>query len=356
MPLPKTLQETPPKAARFCLDTERFLFRTLAKGERRIFQNTHIILGFSGGADSTALLLALHYLAHRNHWRITAAHLDHGLRPKSGEDAAHARRFCKKLGVEYQERALCVRALAKERGLGLEDAGRQARYAFFTELRNSLGAQWVFLAHQLNDLAEDVLMRLTRGAAWPGLGGMEGIDDEKSGGRNICRPLLLTPRDCILSFLDEIGADWIDDASNTDPAFFRNRVRRDILPLFLRENPNFLESVATLWRLARIDQEHRTEEMQKSLLALKATTAPGDPNSRLLPTHILTAAPAPLRLELYKTFLNEMGAGQPLAKTLLALDDAWSERRFGTEFRFPGDKAAVPTVEGIYFQTVLRRR
>ena len=179
-PLPQCLRDVPPACARLCLNVRRFL------EERCGGRPGRIIAAFSGGADSTALALILRCLG----LPVTLAHLDHGLRPESGEEAEAAREFARRLGVPCVVRRVDVAGLARSEGLGLEDAGRRARYAFFEETRVAAGGGWIATGHHLDDLAEDMLLRLIRGTGWPALGGMKAADPA----RHLVRPLLATPR------------------------------------------------------------------------------------------------------------------------------------------------------------------
>ena len=326
---PSTLQDLPPKAARLCLEVERFVSAEL----RVDLAGCTALVGLSGGADSTALLLILHYLAPRLGCSVTAVHLDHALRPESAADAMFCTELCAALGVELHTRRTDVAALARERSAGLEEAGREARYALFAELLADHDGGWVLTAHQLDDLSEDVLMRLTRGTGWPELGGMRARD----AARRVLRPLLLIPRDAIIIFLNELGAPWREDASNADPAFLRNRMRSRMLPLIRDENPGFGHAVARLWRLARLDEDWLNAE-------LAAVDAQGQ---KVLPREALDAMHPALRLRAFKAALEAAGPGQPLGENLMRLEEAWAARRVGAVLQFPGGKTAVVTARGV---------
>ncbi|MEG2005340.1 MAG: tRNA lysidine(34) synthetase TilS, partial [Bilophila sp.] len=177
--LPRTLQELPSAGARLCLDVRRFLLTQLRQERGEAIGET--IVGFSGGADSTALALVLRCLG----VPVCLAHLDHGLRSESAAEARAATVFAARLGVACHVRRVEVAKLAQAGGMGLEEAGRQARYAFLEEVRQKRNAPWIATGHHLDDLSEDVLLRLTRGTGWPGLGGMEALDS----GRHLVRPL-----------------------------------------------------------------------------------------------------------------------------------------------------------------------
>jgi len=325
--LPRSLQDLPPRWAHFCLGVERFVADELGvqlAGKR-------LAVGFSGGIDSTALLLCLRCLTARGGGRIVAAHLNHRLRAEADDDARWVAAVCSAMGVPCVIREVDVAALAADSGTGIEEAGRQARYALYADVLTDHGADFVALGHHLDDLAEDVLMRLTRGTAWPGLAGMPGRDDT----RRLLRPLLLTPKAELAAFLTELGIPWRDDASNHDQRWSRNRVRTSLVPLFLRENPNFLDSVARLWRVGEMDRRYWD--------SLTASVGEHIANATLAESR------RALRLRLYKAALDRLGPAQVLADTLFGLDRAWQDRRFGAVFQFPGDKTAVVTSDGVVF-------
>ncbi|EPR42320.1 tRNA(Ile)-lysidine synthase [Desulfovibrio sp. X2] len=341
--LPHTLQDLPPAQAHLCLDVQRFVSRELGVE----LAGRSLLVAFSGGADSTALLLAFHYLAPRLSARIAAAHLDHGLRPESADDAAHCRAFCAALGIPYFGEREDVAELSRRKGMGLEEAGRIARRDFLQRVILETGADWVLFGHHLNDLAEDQLMRLMRGTGWPELGGMAGVDVDRS----LLRPFLLTPRARLREFLQAAGVPWREDASNQDPAFLRNRVRHDVLPLFVRENPNYLTAAARLWNLARLDRELAAASLSEPEPGLGLGE---EPDTLVLRAEVLDAAHPAVRLRLCKQALTRLGPGQPLMDGLMDLEHAWTARRIGAAVRFPGDKEARVAPEGIVFGRVRR--
>lgn len=324
---PARFSDLPPKQAHFCLGIERFL-----SDELDISKGGSHVVALSGGADSTALLLILHSLSLKNGGRLIAAHVDHGLRVESADEARHCQSLCERLGVEFRLLREDVAAFAEADKIGLEDAGRKVRYAFFEQLRDEAGADSIMLGHHLGDLCEDVLLRLVRGTGWPALSGMEARDDA----RHIVRPLLLTTKARLVEFLMALGVSWVEDASNADVSMTRNRIRHSILPLFLEENPNFPEAVIRLWKVGRHDARYWNS----------ATLCE---NPQQLDASVLNAAQPALRLRLYKRCLDSLGAGQVLADTLFSLDDAWCAGRNGREFQFPGNKVAKITRKGVVF-------
>ncbi|HVM25071.1 MAG TPA: tRNA lysidine(34) synthetase TilS, partial [Candidatus Limnocylindrales bacterium] len=156
-------------------------------------------------------------------WRLTVAHLDHGIRPESADDAAFVADAAAALGLGCETRRTDVAALARDEGRSIEEAGREARYRFLAEVASE-GAL-IATAHTLDDAAETVLLNLMRGS---GLAGAAGIPARRG---RIVRPLLGERRERLRGLLDAAGLPYRLDASNDDPAFLRNRVRAELLPL-----------------------------------------------------------------------------------------------------------------------------
>ncbi|MDR1659584.1 MAG: tRNA lysidine(34) synthetase TilS, partial [Desulfovibrio sp.] len=245
MPSPD-IHDLSPASAKLCLSVERFL---LSQG---IGRNTRLLAAVSGGADSTALVLILRILAPRLALHVSALTVNHGLLPEAGSVAAMTVRQCAALGVGCALKKADVSGLADKEGLGLEEAGRELRYRLLEEERAAGKADYVALGHHSADLAEDVLMRLTRGAGWPALGGMLARDDR----RRLLRPLIFVKPQSLRALLRECRIVWHEDPSNSDLRFKRNRVRHTILPALRKENPSLDQAVARLWQLARTDRDY----------------------------------------------------------------------------------------------------
>ena len=312
---PRRMQDLPPAGARLCLEVGRFADEACGGLPR------HAVVAFSGGADSTALALLLRCLG----VPLMLAHLDHQLRPESAEEAVAAAAFADRLGVPCAVRRVDVGALARAGGLGLEDAGRRARYAFFEDLRRAEG--WIVTGHHLDDLSEDVLLRLVRGAGWPGLGGMKAMDPV----RRLMRPLLGTPRAALEAFLRSLGVAWIEDASNRSDTFRRNRLRNHVLPLLRAENPSLSRSVRTLWELAREDERYWDAELSSVFAQLRR-----EGGALILPRAAFIGLPRAARLRVYAGLFSRFGRGQAQAETLFRLDEAALASRSRRLFQFPG--------------------
>ena len=231
----------------------------LRKGDR-------VLVAVSGGSDSVALFRLLRELAPVVGFEIAgAAHLDHGLRAASGEDEAFCRALAETAGVAFRSERVDVAALARGQGLSIEDAGRQARYAFFERVADELGADAIATGHTRDDQAETFLLRLVRGAGPRGLAGIHpkvSLPAEAPGARRwVIRPLLAIGRDELRDYLASIGQPFREDESNRDVSIPRNRVRHELLPL-LRErfSPAIVETLAREAAIARHDEERLDAE------------------------------------------------------------------------------------------------
>jgi tRNA(Ile)-lysidine synthase len=181
-------------------------------------------VAFSGGADSTALLLSLYDLRDQLGGELCALHVNHGLHPSAGAWEAHCQRLCAELAIPcFTERI----SPSLDTGEGTEAELRRLRYGALTAY---LGETDVLLtAHHLEDQAETVLLNLTRGSGPEGLAGMPGVRPLNPG--RLARPLLSTSKSALLSYLIRKGASWIEDSGNRDERFDRNFIRQRLMPL-----------------------------------------------------------------------------------------------------------------------------
>ncbi|HPJ71291.1 MAG TPA: tRNA lysidine(34) synthetase TilS, partial [bacterium] len=192
-----------------------------------------LLVAVSGGADSVALLELLGEIRTGPEPALTVIHLDHCLRPSSSADARWVERLAGERGYPYFGGRRDCRALAAAAGLSLEDACRRARHEFFRRAARKFSGAPVALAHHADDQAETVLMRFLLGASPSGLAGM--LPLRRFPGFTLLRPLLDVTRRDLIGYLRRRGLSWREDESNRDPAFFRNRLRHELLPLLERE-------------------------------------------------------------------------------------------------------------------------
>lgn len=223
------------------------LARILAAGADRLSipDGAPLTLAVSGGPDSMALLHGAARLAPERGWRLTVAHLDHQLRAESTLDASFVTDAAAALGVVCEVRRTDVAALAAAEGRSPEDAGREARYRFFAEITPPDGL--LLTAHTADDSAETILLNLARGS---GLAGLRGIPERRG---QIVRPLLGTRRATLRAALDAARIAYLDDPSNRELGFARNRIRLEVLPALERINPTAIEALLRVGRLAADD-------------------------------------------------------------------------------------------------------
>lgn len=183
-----------------------------------------IVAAFSGGPDSTALLLGLSALGRKHGFRISAAHLDHGLDAGSAGRAAAAAEVATQLGVPCTVDRRAVPDLRRP-GESAEAAARRVRYEFLEEVRRQAGARFVATGHHLDDQAETVLLRLLFGSGLEGLAGIRAVHG------TVVRPLLGVPRAALREAVETAGLPWSEDPTNLDLKVPRNRVRHRILLL-----------------------------------------------------------------------------------------------------------------------------
>lgn len=205
-----------------------------------------VVVGVSGGADSLCLMYALAELG----YPLVVAHFDHRLREQSGEDAGLVQTLAGRLGLPFVLGSTDVAAMARTKHLSVEEAARKARYAFLFEQARQVGAQAVAVGHTADDQVETVLMHLLRGAGISGLKGMtfRGLLPEWDASIPLVRPLLNLRHEDALGCCEERGVVAVEDASNNDKSFFRNRLRHELLPLLESYNPQVRDS---LLRMAR---------------------------------------------------------------------------------------------------------
>ena len=229
-----------------------------------------VCVAVSGGADSVALLRLLLELRAELGIVISVAHLNHNLRAaESDADAAFVTALAAEHRLELHADSEDARGFAKEHSLSLEAAGRELRYRFFSRLLGDGTATRVATAHTTDDQAETVLLRLIRGAGTRGLAGILPAREDRVAHSSIIRPLLDTRRADLRAYLRDIGQTWREDASNSDLAFARNRVRAELLLLLERDyNPSVVETLAATAEVARAEEEFWETELMQRLPAI----------------------------------------------------------------------------------------
>lgn len=209
----------------------------------------HVLVAVSGGADSMALLHTLLSFSEEG-IRVSAVHIHHGLRGENADrDEQFVRDYCQNNDVKllvYHENVAEYAAIHK---LSLEEAGRRIRYKRFEEARTQLEADWIATAHTASDRAETTLMRIIRGT---GTDGLLGIPEIRG---HICRPLLGCTRLEVEEYCAQCHIAYVNDETNTDMTFMRNRIRHQVLPMLKEINPSVEEALLRLSEQAACDSE-----------------------------------------------------------------------------------------------------
>ena len=216
-----------------------FLQRTAAEIQRRqlLARGQKILVAVSGGADSMALLHALHSLAGKNRWQISVAHFNHHLRGRASDaDEKLVRLTAKKLRLKFFNGGADVKAFAAQSKLSIEMAARKLRHEFLARVAREQNISTVALAHHADDQVELFFLRLLRGAGGEGLAGMKWRSRSPADKKiSLVRPLLGCAKAAVLAFVRENKIRFREDTSNFSTDFLRNKIRNELLPL-LRKN------------------------------------------------------------------------------------------------------------------------
>lgn len=297
----------------------------------------------SGGADSVALLLALHEANRAKDALgvvLSAVHVHHGLRGAAADaDVAFVKELCDRLGVPLVVERVDVAARQSEEREGVEEAARELRYGVFWRLMGERGFDAVATAHTLDDQAETVVMKLLRGAWTEGIGGIapriersEVRGQRSAGPGRIVRPMLGVRRAEVQAFLRERGQAWREDATNRDVSLTRNRVRHELMPMLRGFNPGVDAALARLAEIARDEEAFWQAEVAKVLPQVilpgrpvrgggrAVSTEPGNSSCAIVVERLRGMAPA-LRRRVVRAAARSLGCRISAEETakLLAL-------------------------------------
>ncbi|QTA38834.1 tRNA lysidine(34) synthetase TilS [Thermosipho ferrireducens] len=205
-----------------------------------IQENDQILIAVSGGADSITLLHLLYALKKEKNFEIFCATLNHGIRDDAEKDVEFVKKFCKELNVQCFEGKIDTINYAKSNKLSLEEAGRILRYDFLIKLSQRLKCNKIAIAHNLNDLVENVIFRISRGTGTFGIPGMKPVN------LPYIRPLIFFSRSEILDYIYKNNLKYVEDYTNKDIKYTRNFIRHRIVPLLKNINPNLEKAILHL--------------------------------------------------------------------------------------------------------------
>ncbi len=283
-------------------------FTAFAEKEALFSADTAVLCALSGGADSVTLLHLLQKAKAQGLLsEVCACHVHHGLR---GENADRDEQFCKELcaawGVPLTVKSVDVPAAVAQTGESVEQAARRLRYAVLNEVANG---KWIATAHTASDNAETVLLHLTRGS---GLRGLSGISPKRD---NLLRPLLFATRQQVEAYAAENGLSFVNDETNDDLDFSRNRIRAEVMPALKALNPKVETALLRLGASLREDEACLRDQGQLLLECAEFEDAPATFDRDVLKT----APPAILRRALLQMLPTDVDVTKAHLDRLAAL-------------------------------------
>ncbi|MFL6798810.1 MAG: tRNA lysidine(34) synthetase TilS [Xanthobacteraceae bacterium] len=285
-----------------------------------------VVLAVSGGPDSTALLVlaARWRRARKRGPKLVAVTVDHGLRRESAREARDVATLARGLGVAHR----LLRWRGRKPLSRVQESARAARYQLLAQAAARAHAPCVLTGHTLDDQAETVLMRLSRGSGLSGLGAMVLVAPLPASGSRVllARPLLQVPKARLIATLQRAGINCVQDPSNRDPRFARSRIR-DIMPALAREGLD-ARRLATLARRLRRADEALEQAVGAATTALWECRSGKSGGSIRFDAERFAALPAEVALRLLGRAITVSGEEGPveLAK-LEALFEAIRELR-----------------------------
>jgi tRNA(Ile)-lysidine synthase len=322
-----TVLEAPENLSRFAQKLYRE-WKRLSLPERE----KSIVVAVSGGADSTALLLALHELTQKRFSiKIIVAHLNHCLRGEASDaDEQWVRGLARDLSLEVHTEK--VEVAERAAGDNLEQAARKIRYEFLRHTAQKSGSPIVLTAHTQNDQAETFLLRLIRGTSLEGLRAIEPCKQLVNEEVLLARPLLWATRNETVDYCRQKQVEFRSDEMNKDEKFLRVCVRRTVIPLLETLNPKVVKNLARTSELVRQDSKYLGE------LSLKLYQEAVDMSGSTLRVEVLNAAPHVLSRRAIRHWLKVNRGELKRIDTvhLLAIERLLNEGRGGRVVELPG--------------------
>jgi tRNA(Ile)-lysidine synthase len=222
-----------------------------------------VLVGLSGGPDSVCLLAVLNRIKEDFDLTIHAVYVNHNLRPEEiPAEIAYCREICDEMEVDFRVKSVDVKGYVKEHGINKQEAARYVRYKAFHEAAMEIRAEKIALAHNADDQAETIFMRLIRGAGASGLSGMPA----KRG--YIIRPLIEIERRYIEDFLKCENLSYVTDSSNLQTDYFRNKFRLMIMPELKKMNPSLIQSVTRTVSILQEEERYLGIIVTKTLMKM----------------------------------------------------------------------------------------
>ena len=219
-----------------------------------------VAVALSGGRDSVCLLHVFRKLASKFTFRLVAVHVHHGLRKEADEDEVFCRELCEKWEIPLRVMRVDVPKRIQQTGESVEAAAREMRYEVFEKLIESGQVQRIALAHHQQDQAETVLLHLLRGSGLTGLCGMKAVR------LPYIRPMLEAAARDIDTYVMENELSHVEDASNQDTVYRRNRIRHELLPLLQQEyNPEIVKALAQMAEQLQAEEIYLEQQIPENV-------------------------------------------------------------------------------------------
>ncbi len=306
-----------------------------------------VVVGVSGGPDSIFLLYALYHLKDELGIDIFVANLDHGVRGRaSAADSRFVIKRVKELKLKFVHKKLKLKKGELNGKLSVEEVLRKRRYDFFKKAAKRFHANIIATGHTMDDQAETVLMRVIKGSTIKGLVGIPAVG--KNGRLNVIRPLIEIEKNQILDFLNERKIPYCSDYTNLQERYFRNSVRRKILPYIARYNPRIKRTLCLMAESLREDREFIEEEKRKNKQIKK--------NRRYVSIKLkdLVVQPKTLQREIVRDALIETGGSGSVKKLTYRhwkdMDDFLRYKRKGQSMDLPGSITVKRDATNIIFK------
>ena len=204
-----------------------------------------VLLAVSGGKDSMTMLDLFNYFKYELKLNLVVCHFNHSLRDDADRDEKFVKTQCEKYGLKFYSKKEDVLLYSNENKLSTEEGARFLRYKFFDEVKRIENLEYIATAHNKNDLAETVIMRILRGT---GINGLIGIQSERG---DLNRPILNFSRDEIEKYIEENNIPFVEDKTNFEELYLRNKIRLNLFPILKNEyNPRILDAISRLSNIA----------------------------------------------------------------------------------------------------------
>lgn len=231
------------------------------KNNKLIESGDSIVIGVSGGPDSICLLHILNELKNKlNIKKIVVAHINHMIREDAISDEKYVKEFCEKYNIEIHIKRINIQQIANTEKIGLEVAGRNARYEFYEQVLQKTNCNKIATAHNANDVVETLIMNVLRGS---GISGLKAIQPKRD--NKYIRPLINSERNDIENYCEKNKLNPRYDYTNKENTYTRNKIRNIVIPYIQKEfNPNIIKTLNRLSETATLETEYIEKQAIKA--------------------------------------------------------------------------------------------